>query len=201
LVTGLWLASASLAAALAVAAVGPDKLNASLFLPGPAPAPAPAPLSDRRVDDLVRQISALDADLSRARREGGALGERIARVEDSLEGATGSVAAASPAVAAAEADAPASRTVFGIHLASAADLPAVKARWATLAKSVGLGSKRSLRPVAALQETAKGTPEIRLIAGPFENVQDAAVVCAKLRAVSPGCAPASYAGVALGPEN
>lgn len=98
---------------------------------------------------------------------------------------------------AAQGEAAASRTEFGIDLGGEPNINALRARWTNLQGGHGaiIGQ---LRPVVSVREgTRPGSIELRLIAGPVANAGEAARLCASLQTKGVNCNTAVYDGQRL----
>lgn len=86
------------------------------------------------------------------------------------------------------------RTRFAVELASGLKTDAVQPRWDTL-------SKRHGKLLAALQPrrvTDGESGTYKLIAGPFDNAADAALLCARLSAAGTKCEGTVFTGAPIG---
>ncbi len=90
----------------------------------------------------------------------------------------------------------ASRTQFGIDLGTGTSMRDIRTRWVALMEKYG-ALMAGYEPLISVQDAGKGI-ELRLVAGPFADANEAAALCAKLRGAGvPTCAPSSYDGQRL----
>lgn len=87
------------------------------------------------------------------------------------------------------------RYEYGIELAIAPDLEALRARWTAVKANHGplLGN---LQPLA-LRDTRPGATHLRLVAGPMPSLSAARLACAKLVAARAACRPARFTADAV----
>jgi hypothetical protein len=191
------------------------------------------PLDAREGRRLAETVRSLAADRER-------LLARIATLEQSLDGITGSIArvekaarttspgspnapapSVSPALSAAPAEPPptrsapdvdvtssipmppqqpgssAAKTEFGLDLGSATTVEALRTAWTAALRRHG-PLLEGLRPVVQMRERPRpGGMELRLIAGPVPNAAAAARLCVSMTAAGAICAPAVFEGQRL----
>lgn len=143
---------------------------------------------------LQKEIAALDArsqNLAHLQREAQA---RLAALEEQLASITGSLPAQAPATEQPPASEAARiiSTEFAVELASATDIGEIDAVWQALQQVYGAELK-PLQPAVRLAGTA-ASRELVLVAGPLANAEDAARICAALRAGGQSCREAQFAG-------
>ena len=86
----------------------------------------------------------------------------------------------------------ATRTAFGVDLGRFDSIAMLESKWRVLAKK-NPGLVKRLTPMIATRDGIIG-PETHLVAGPFADASDAAVACAKFKAIGAGCSTTSYSG-------
>lgn len=94
----------------------------------------------------------------------------------------------------AQAEVPATATLFGAELARADTVRGLRQKWFLL-----LAIDRSLADHEAriVLREASDDQMLNLVVGPFANAADAATVCARLAAAAPDCIPAKFDGPRL----
>jgi hypothetical protein len=138
---------------------------------------------------LQKEIAALGAqsqDLARQQQEAQA---RLAALEEQLSSITGSLPR-TPAIAAEQPTI--MSTEFGVELARATDIGEVDAVWQAMRQLHG-PELAALKPAIGVAGTAENR-ELVLIAGPLANAQDAARICATLRAGGQVCREVPFVG-------
>lgn len=89
---------------------------------------------------------------------------------------------------------------LGVDIGGAVSFDGLRALWASVTKGGNAGLFDGLHPVVAVRENSRSrTPELRLIAGPTENAEAAAKICAALSAARRYCHPAPFEGQNLPP--
>ena len=89
------------------------------------------------------------------------------------------------------------RIRFGVDLGVAASVEAMRAQWAViLANHAALIDR--LRPLSGVRQSKPGMSELRLIAGPFDDIAVAVKLCAALTALHTYCRTAVFDGQPLG---
>lgn len=112
------------------------------------------------------------------------IAEKIARpVADNLPPANGGITLAT-------------RSQFGLDLGSENTMTALRLRWQRLSERNKDVLSR-LEPLIAIRDGSNGQPILYLVAGPLNDVAEAASVCAQLRQSNIGCQPAAYDGQRL----
>lgn len=100
-----------------------------------------------------------------------------------------------PVVARTDSEPPV--TELGVDLGGATSFDGLRVLWVST-KSHHAGLLDDLSPVVAVRESARSkSPELRLIAGPVENAEAAARICAKLSVTRRYCQPVAFAGERL----
>lgn len=100
-----------------------------------------------------------------------------------------------PVVAKTDSEPPV--TDLGVDLGGATSFDGLRVLWVST-KSHHVGLLDDLSPVVAVRESARSkSPELRLIAGPVENAEAAARICAKLSVTRRYCQPVAFAGERL----
>lgn len=183
-----WLVLAALSAALAAQAY---------FDPRPplkvarAAAPQTGIIIAPGLQKEIAALSAQSQDLTRQQQETQA---RLSALEEQLSSITGAL----PAQPGAGAQPPAAEapsiiaTKFAVELASATDIGEIDAVWQALRQIYGAELK-PLQPAIRLAGTA-AAHKLVLVAGPLANAQDAARICAILRAGGQSCRETPFAG-------
>jgi len=87
------------------------------------------------------------------------------------------------------------RYEYGIELAVAADLEALRTRWAAVKANYG-PMLAGLQPIA-LRDPRPGVTHVRLVAGPLPNLTAARQSCARLAAARAACRPARFTADAV----
>ena len=125
------------------------------------------------------------------------------RIEPSardLPAITGSITPApqAPATSAAPAGGVtlATRSTFGVDLGVEGNLQLARQRWQRAVDRHG-GLVSTLDPIVVVREGEGGRVVLHVVAGPLSDLQEAAVLCARLRSSGTTCAPAAYEGQRL----
>jgi hypothetical protein len=143
---------------------------------GPMATPGSAPTASSSPSDY--------ATLATARQGGGGMG------------ASGTPASAAPALN-PERPAPADQPKFGIDIGSAGNFDGLRQLWTSL-KSSHPSLLEGLNAFVALRENARTRgAELRLIVGPFPDLETATHLCSALAAAKRYCRPAGFEGQRL----
>jgi len=93
------------------------------------------------------------------------------------------------------------RTQFAVELGQDPSLDGLRRRWrGLLAKHKRELKDLEIRYVAVDPAAPKNKARLKLIAGPFSNAADAAMLCAKLKARKRSCSQTTFKGKKLGTE-
>lgn len=90
----------------------------------------------------------------------------------------------------------ATRSQFGLDLGSENTMTALRLRWQRLSERNKAALAR-LEPLVAIRDGINGQPVLYLVAGPLNDVADAAALCAQLRQLNVNCQPTVYDGQRL----
>lgn len=175
---------------------------------------------EARVARLAEQLDGLLAQAGSDAHERNAMRSRLAALESDLTSFTGSLprraGADSPGAGRVEAvhvdaglrDGPLPamaephvlRTRFAVELAQAQDIADLEDVWAA-ARAMTPAGPGALEPRVRLKRLAGGGTLLALIAGPIDNAQDAAHLCAQLKSLAPRCRPVAFTGPMLALED
>lgn len=84
---------------------------------------------------------------------------------------------------------------YGIELAAAPDMEALRSQWSAVKANYG-PLLAGLQPIA-LRDSRPGSKQLRLVAGPMANLAAARQACARLAAARAACRPASFTAAAV----
>ena len=90
----------------------------------------------------------------------------------------------------------ATRSQFGLDLGSETTMAALRLRWQRLSERNKTALAR-LEPLVGVRDGINGQPVLYLVAGPLNDVADAASLCAQLRQANVNCQPTAYDGQRL----
>lgn len=181
----VWMAIAALCVITLSATLDTDDLAAGrTAIDGMLRAAGLAPASSPEIERLTARLAAENDDLR----------NRVATLESMMSGPTGAVhpASATPSETVPATDEALSKSRFGVDLGPIVSLDAATDQWRMLAAQHRAVAE--LVPTAALEERIDGGLELRLLAGPFDNAGDAAILCARMDAAGTACRTTPYSG-------